>query len=362
MPGRYRRARIGEKVVVRSVSVPFTFWPEAYVERGSLVTSDPWSCLQSYVHQQVQNNTKKNLAITFLEQSQDFHHAAKSAPRLGSKPLLHYYSFLNLVKAFLTVRSNLDLKRSMHGIKEVDENIRKYLTITSQLVKINDSGTGRTQIYREFMKECSFSVPVKPTPTKVVDLLEQIVGIHRITSHTLKKSKQFFFVKEISFEYDPNTKEAWIAFYIDRRQITTDTAASDIRKHMTSFEEVESPRRDCRRYESTSMKYRKSPIQVLRGLVLSTWEDIWSELHPGEYKFWISSINKEKRRAQLASGYQAMFYFGSISRYRPDDFYKLVEGKHGWMIQEFINTQPLQFIYFLGSSIVEAEMVVPVLV
>lgn len=54
-----------------------------------------------------------------------------------------------------------------------------------------------------------------------------------------------------------------------------------------------------------------------------------------------------------------MFYFGSISRYRPDDFYKLVVGKHGWMVQEFINTQPLQFIYFLGCGIVDAEMVVP---
>lgn len=79
----------------------------------------------------------------------------------------------------------------------------------------------------------------------------------------------------------------------------------------------------------------------------------------GRYRFWISSIPKNKRRTQLASGYQAMFYLGSVSRYRPDDYHKLAEGKHGWMVQEFINTQPLQFIYFLGSGIVQAEMVAP---
>ena len=357
MSGRYRRYREGKNVLFRGLPVPFTFWPDAYIERGTLVSSDPWSCLQSYVHQTV-SGAKKNLAITFLEQSQDFFNAAISAPRLGSKPLLYYYSFMNLTKAFLTCRTTLDLKLSMHGIKETD-NIRKKLTINSQEVKINDSSyKSRTQIYREFMNECGFPPPSKPSPVKVIDLLEQIVGIHRITSHTLKKSKQYFPINDISFECDSASKEAWISFYVSRGEISI-ASANDVRKNMISFDEVESDIDGYRRYESKPMKYTKSPIQVLRKLVLSTWKDIWSELRPGHYKFWISSINHKKRLAQLASGYQAMFYFGSLSRYRPDDFYKLAEGKHGWMIQEFISTQPLQFVYFLGSGIIEAEMVVP---
>ena len=82
-------------MLVRGLPIPFTFWPDAYIERGTLVSSDPWSCLQSYVHQTVSSSTKKNLAITFLGQSQDFFNAAISAPRLGSKPLLYYYSFMS---------------------------------------------------------------------------------------------------------------------------------------------------------------------------------------------------------------------------------------------------------------------------
>ena len=120
--------------------------------------------------------------------------------------------------------------------------------------------------------------------------------------------------------------------------------------------------REWRRYECNAIKYTKSPKQVLRRIVLLTWKDIWSELRSGRYQWWITSIDKTKRRAQLASGYQAMFFLGSIARYRPDDFYKFLGGKHGWMLQEFINTQPLQFIYFLGSGLINAEMVVPELV
>jgi len=109
MAGRYQRAMTGEQVKVGGRPVPFTFWPEAYYKRGRLVTSNPWSCLMAHIHQTDIGKAKKNLAIAFLEQAQDFHQAADAAPRLGSKPLLHYYSFLNLAKAYLTLRTNLDL-------------------------------------------------------------------------------------------------------------------------------------------------------------------------------------------------------------------------------------------------------------
>ncbi len=359
MAGRYRRARTGQRVTVSGAPVPFTFWPDSYIARGRIVTSDPWSCLLSHVCSSVSSVKRRKRALAFLEQAQDFHFAA-ATPRMGARSLLYYYSFMNLVKACLTVQTGLDLTKCIHGLREPAANIRSRLTITSQVVQIDEAHGNRLQLYREFMKVCGFPVPRNPASTKVVDLLEQIVGIHGIWSHTLGRTRKYFAIKEIIFEHDPSAREVWISLFVDRSEIGD--AASAIQRHMTSFEEVESPVRDWRRYESKPIRYTKSPKQVLRKLVLSTWKDIWSELRPGRYQWWISSIDKNKRRAQLASGYQAMFFLGSIARYRPDDLYKLLEGRHGWMLQEFINTQPLQFIYFLGSGFIDGEMVVPELV
>ena len=356
MSGRYRRPRTGKQVTVSGVPVPFTFWPDAYIARGRVITSDPWSCFASHVRSGASSAKRKNLALAFLEQAQDFYHAANT-PRMGSRSLLYYYSFMNLVKACLAVQTNLDLTKCIHGLREPAANIRGRLTITSQAIQIDDAGGNRLPLYREFMKICRFPVPQRPASTKVVDLLEQIVGIHGIWSHTLKRTRKYFAVKEINFEHDPTAKEAWISLSADRSEISD--AAADIRRNMTSFDEVESSVRSQRRYESDPIKYTKSPKQILRKLVILTWKDIWSELRPGRYQWWITSISKTKRRAQLASGYQAMFFLGSIARYRPDDFYKLLEGKHGWMLREFINTQPLQFIYFLGCGLIDAEVVVP---
>mgnify|MGYP006290453331 CR=1 FL=1 len=359
MSGRYRRARTGKQVTVSGVPVPFTFWPDAYVARGRVITSDPWSCFASHVCSSGCSMKRRNLALAFLEQAQDFYLAANT-PRMGARSLLYYYSFMNLVKACLVMQTNLDLTKCIHGLREPRENIRSRLTITSQAVQIDDRRGNSLPLYREFMKICGFPIQRQPAPTKVIDLLEQIVGIHGVWSHTLKRTRKYFAVKEIVFEHDPTTKEAWISLSVDRSEVGN--AASDIQKHMSSFEEVESPVRSCRRYECHPIKYTKSPKQVLRTLVLSTWKDIWSELRPGRYQWWITSINGKKRRAQLASGYQAMFFLGSVARYRPDDFYKLLESKHGWMLREFINTQPLQFIYFLGSGLIDAEVVVPELI
>ena len=363
MAGRYRRSRNGEPVTVRGRSVPFTFWPKSYIDRGRIATLDPWRCLQVHIHEAIQETTRRNRALAFLEQAEDFHHAA-SAPRVASKPLLHYYSFLNLVKAFLVLRRKLPQNYCMHGVKEPDDNIRQRLTITSQAVKANDAGVGgRIQIYRTFVKECGFLVRARPRPIKLVDLLEQAVSINDAIARSMGRAPQFFLAHDISFECNPRDKQVWIAYYISRDDLAvTATAARNLRENSTAFEEVESQREGFRRYESRgTCTYSQSPIQALTDLVRKTWHDIWSEVVPGRYRFWASSIPSNKKLAQLAAAYQAMFYFGSVTRYRPDDFHKLADGKHGWMVQEFVNTQPLQFVYFLGSGMMDTEMVLPLL-
>ncbi len=359
--GRYRKARDGSPVIVRGMRVPFTFWPESHLQHGRITTLDPWRCIRVHVHQSVKNTSRRNRAMAFLDQAEDFYLAA-SAPRIASKPLLHYYSAMNLVKTYLVVHKDLRLDHCMHGLKEPKENIKKRLTITSQSVKANDqASSGRLHIYREFIEECGFSVPTKPKSVKLVDLLEQAVSINGVIARSMNRPPQFFEAHNIAFECNTTAKNAWISFYVDKSDLAVSSSAAKLlRENSMAFEEVESTKPGYRRYESKeSPSYTRSPQQALPSLVNATWKDVWSELMPGGFRFWVSTITPKRRLAQLASSYQSMFYFGSLTRYRPDDFHKLADGKHGWMVQEFMNTQPLQFLYFLGSGLIKAEMTMP---
>ncbi|MEQ9453379.1 MAG: YaaC family protein [Phycisphaeraceae bacterium] len=339
-------------------------------EGGRVITLDPWRCMAVHIQQSKIKKPTKDKALAFLNQAEEFYRAG-SDPRVASKPLLYYYSFLNLVKTSLTLKSNLDLDHCIHGLTEPRSNVKKRLLITSQQVRVSDQRQGsNTQIYREFVQACGFSVPSKPKPMKIVDLLQQVVNIDRVTARNMGRAHSYVPIDTIEFLHDPRSRTAWVSLSVEKGKYAGPSDfARRVRDNSLSINEVE--QRDLfdrdadsfRYYESTNLyEYQDSPIEVLGKAAASIWKDIWSEVIPGGYRFWLSSISHAKRLAQLASAYQVMFYLGSMTRYRPHDFQKLADGKHGWMIHEFLSTQPIQFVYFCGSDIINAEMAPPELV
>ena len=50
--------------------------------------------------------------------------------------------------------------------------------------------------------------------------------------------------------------------------------------------------------------------------------------------------------------YAIMFFLGSVTRYNPYFFDTLMDAKEQWLISEFLNTQPKQFLYYMASAVV----------
>jgi hypothetical protein len=59
---------------------------------------------------------------------------------------------------------------------------------------------------------------------------------------------------------------------------------------------------------------------------------------------------------QLCSIYAVFFYLGSITRYRPNQFYDLVAGPFGAFVQEFIDKHPNQWLYLIASEFAKQEV------
>lgn len=57
-----------------------------------------------------------------------------------------------------------------------------------------------------------------------------------------------------------------------------------------------------------------------------------------------------------------IFYFGSITRYRPLEFDYWMRSKYGAQVREIINRQPIQFIYMLASEFLENNLVKPAVI
>jgi hypothetical protein len=60
--------------------------------------------------------------------------------------------------------------------------------------------------------------------------------------------------------------------------------------------------------------------------------------------------------SQLLSIYMATYYFGSITRYKPEAFATILSSPIGRFVYEFFANQPSQFLYLMASEFAEQEI------
>ena len=80
-------------------------------------------------------------AVAFVEQAGDFYNAAAES-RLASRPLLYYYAYLNLAKAYLLHQGAQLPEKIRHGLTDPSINIKQRLQFKTQTVHV-EKRTGK---------------------------------------------------------------------------------------------------------------------------------------------------------------------------------------------------------------------------
>jgi hypothetical protein len=118
---RLRQQRSGEPLEVRGLEVRYSLWPAKKTTRWKLqrrlFVKDPWAILFEAVYRSKLSRPKRDEAISYLGQAEDYFNSGSQGWRLSVKPVLLYYSMLNLAKCLLVVRDpTLDMTRARHGL------------------------------------------------------------------------------------------------------------------------------------------------------------------------------------------------------------------------------------------------------
>src|SRR5258706_7753518 len=104
-----RKARVG-------TPVPSSWGFSVFFEtkgRRRILAADVWSCLEHTIRERL-GRYQSDRAGAHLWQGHEFYQAAQN-PRFDSRPLLYYYAFVNVVKAFLIARGANVPPRAFHG-------------------------------------------------------------------------------------------------------------------------------------------------------------------------------------------------------------------------------------------------------
>src|ERR1043165_3366848 len=101
--------RLGQPVSVRQRPLAFSYWPmykgtRRYGLQSNVFSTNPWALMRTAAKSECPPAAQAE-ALAAIDQAQQFFQAGVSAALVGAKPLLLYYAFLNIAKAFGLARA-----------------------------------------------------------------------------------------------------------------------------------------------------------------------------------------------------------------------------------------------------------------
>ena len=367
-------ARAGEVVQARKRPVAFSFFPTFQGKsregvHSTLFVTDPWNIIR-YRTEKISNDIAKQQAFAFLAQARDFYTAAQNSDVSAAKPLLLYYSFLNLAKCFVVHKRGTALSIVRHGLSE------KLPTTAGAIhghVSIDITLNPNVSAFVMFAKALDVSLPTLVAPTTHVqmrsqDFLAQILPGHRVFCQAENFKERFISLESIDYMHDATQKNIWLRVRAYADDFTRHgyplTGLSRYLSDQFTWRNVNcevsvNERRIIEAETTTTLHYTQRPSQSIGPLSSLARSRLWRSVsaYPPYRKYYVYQPTQgQEIFNQLLTIYIATFYFGSITRYKPEQFDSILKSAIGPFVFEFFANQPSQFLYLLASEFIEQEV------
>jgi len=346
--------------------IPYSLWPARKTKRWKvqrrLYVRDPWAMLNEAVYRTKGcRGQQRDEALAYIVQAEDYFNAAMRGDRPAVKPVLLYYSMLNIGKCLLKIRRPLlDMSHARHGL-----SIRHRTGWGILGDEISVKGSGKyVNVFEELMRELENSGP-KFTRLAVRELLPQIVPGHRLWTYACQKKEKFLRVGISSF-VNPGRRRIWLRLKFSRGEVlNTVSSIQDLIRHSHlpgKWRQV--TRNGSEDYvileQKRTGRYDHRPIDVVQGLYQQLRPALWytvtaSKPHRVYYVFIDTALGR-KRLPQWASVYVLFYYLSDLTRYRPHLFDRLIAIKYGPLIENILDECPRQFLYLMASELLQRDV------
>lgn len=341
-----------------------------YQLQHRLFVNDPWELIAEAIHRALPEGKTREIAHSFRRQAEDYFRAATIGRELAVRPVLLYYAFLNLSKAYAVAKGQIALTgKAFHGVT----SSVKPTAIPGSLIRFDAPSPSKTVVFQELLKLCNGNPAVTSSDLRLGYLLPQILPGHRLWCYATNRPERFLTVERSDVLHLPATREIWLNLYINKNDLDrlgiSDKKAlsqSDLRGE---FEIVPKTWHidwiGFQQRKTTS--YSLEPAQALAHIIEGTKNKIWETVRVGSpyrkpYIYCCPSAEQAARLPQILSIYLLMFFLGYVTRYSPGYFEYLLDSKYGPFIETFISESPMQFLYLMASEILGREVTKPAII
>lgn len=332
-----------------------------------LFVNDPWELMAEAIARAVAPGKARDIAQSFRRQAEDYFRAATTGRELAVRPVLLYYAFLNLSKAYGIAKGNALLAGTAHhGINSVSMPKR----IPKSLIRF--ATRAGTLVFQELLKLLQGNVALLSSPLHLGHLLPQILPGHRLWCYATKRAERFLTIENFDVLHSPAIKRVWLNLYLnknDLERINISEARVLSQADLGDFQvAADYSSNDLLCYQQRNPDvYMADPAEALDEIIRRNRNKIWETVKTASpyrkpYIYCSPPSEQRSRLPQMLSIYLFMFFLGSVTRYSPGDFEDLLESKYGPFFDTFISESPTQFLYLMASDILAREVSKPAII
>lgn len=316
----------------------------------TVLTNSPWEYVALWLQRRGLTD-----ASFYWNQARIFSKGAESLP-VESAPLLHYYSFLNASKALL-VSKGIALVEG-HGVKA------HYMTGASATIDLDNEGVrvkhaGVLPSLSAYLQEAE---TVKEHSMR--ELLFNIPCIHRTFCITYPTQEDMFLpLMECQYVLNVGTTKAYLvgklsADFDDPQFIARlpSTLVADPSRGST---------RDIRSVEEVDVSAPTLPLASDIAAIVQLNERLRPDVQyiAGSQTLWYAKTSvagpRRLQRSPLTLTQAAMHRLSELSRYHPMELSQFFLGPENWLLNEFIQMAPPQFIDEISAEITGEQCMAP---
>lgn len=329
-----------------------------------MLTSNPWNYLETWLNNEIKSigrmtERKERLikSLYFVKLAENFQSASEST-KLPTKGTLAYYSILNLIKVYLLIEG-IDMEKipERHGISLPCNEYKR--------LKVSPINNDDLNIFTSFAEKLGDNISAGDY-IKLDDMISEIPEIHEMTYNIgkLSTANRKFLPIEINIltnrprqshliyelRYEKKNSEIMPIFKFERGILDSKLDKIDDDGQWITY-------RSKRRwnYTKTSDSSWKSNYRLIRQELLDLGVAViltrtgylyYLNLQPNIYRPIVYFV-------------ALMYYIGSVERYRPTLYNKILVGEYQAILNETMETCPRQFLYYLASLITKKVCAVP---
>lgn len=315
----------------------------------NVLTNSRWEFVELWMKKE-----KQTEALFYWIQAKEFHKAALGLP-IQAAPLLHYYSFMNATKALLTAKSIAF--NHHHGVRSHTAAVRRKISLSNEGIQIKVNGIlpSLSLYYGE----------TEPIRTHTLQqLFYNLPYIHRTYCLSYPNQKDMF-IPLLDCKFVKNTATDQTYFSAALSQDFSNRFVIQRLPASLTLDRIENEKYFIRSVSHININRPSNLSPAEKTNLLAFHQSLRNDLLyiNGSHTLWYAKSTIAGpgiiRRFPTTLTLAAMHRLSELCRYKPTELNSFLESQKNWLISEFINQSPDQFLDEIASEITGYQFLQP---